>query len=339
MRAPAELKEKVVALPARRFISGGSFLLDGQTDESPVWGTPDEALWMPGEELMICGPPGVGKSTLAQRIVCALVGIGEPMVLGLPVQSDGGRVLYLALDRRRQIIRSFRRMVSEADRDTLDERLVFTDHFPHDLLHDPGLLLAEVLEAEARWVVIDSLKDLGLQLDKPEHANAYNTARQEVLRSGCNIAASHHQKKSGADGRRPTTLADVYGGMQLTAGAGSVVLLWGKPEALELRHLKQPMGEVGPLKLTVDLDHGEFTVHHRDVLAVLRASPRGMSARTVTVVVEETHDPEEKQIAKVRRELQRLEKRGHAHYEPGSGPGIAGKSEGLWFAIEKGRGE
>ncbi len=336
--APSYVEDKERQV-TERFIPGGVFLLDGGTDELPLWGTPDEALWMPGEELMICGPPGVGKSTLGQRIVCALLGIGDATVLGLPVAASDGKVLYLALDRRRQIVRSFRRMVTDADRDVLDRRLVFADHFPHDLLHEPGRLLAEALDAEAQWLVIDSLKDLGLLVEKPEHASAYNTARQEVLRAGVNVVALHHQKKSGADGRRPTTLADVYGGMQLTAGAGSVVLLWGKPEDLELRHLKSPMGEVGPLKMTVDLEVGEFTVRRRDVLAVLRASPRGLPVRTVAVVVEDTPDPDRSQIEKVRRELRRLENRKLAHYEPGTGTGVAGRAEGLWFAVEKGRAE
>jgi RecA-family ATPase len=63
----------------------------------------------PGAEpFILCGPDGVGKTTIAQQLVLHLVGAIDGPFLGLSVQS-AGRVLYLACDRPPQALRSFRR--------------------------------------------------------------------------------------------------------------------------------------------------------------------------------------------------------------------------------------
>jgi replicative DNA helicase len=89
---------------AYQFTSGGSF-----------WGDGDQVLWADGESLVIDGPQGVGKTTLAQQLALGRAGFDEyAKLLGFPIIPGQRRVLYLAMDRPKQAARSFRRMVGEA---------------------------------------------------------------------------------------------------------------------------------------------------------------------------------------------------------------------------------
>src|SRR5262249_301281 len=67
----------------------------------------------------------------------------------------------------------------------------------------------------------------------------------------------------------------------ITAGAGSVILLWGTAGDLvvELEHLKPPAEPVGPFKITHDHDAGVSTIEHGpvDVLGMLRHTPGGLT--------------------------------------------------------------
>ena len=80
-----------------------------------------------------------------------------------------------------------------------------------------------------------------------------NRAVQYVVVEGIEVVGLHHQRK-GQGGAKPNGLEDVYGSTWLTAGMGSVVLLWGAAgdPNVELRHLKQPVAEVGPLRIEHD---------------------------------------------------------------------------------------
>ena len=76
-----------------RLKSGAQFVLDDPCELDPVWGAGDEVLWASGEPLLIVGPTGVGKTTLAVQVVAARLGIvGE--VLGWPVKPTDKPVLY-----------------------------------------------------------------------------------------------------------------------------------------------------------------------------------------------------------------------------------------------------
>ena len=63
-----------------------------------------------------------------------------------------------------------------------------------------------------------------------------------LVASEIEVVVSHHQRKATGYNKKPTTLADVYGSTWLTAGAGSVVLLWGEAgdPIVELTHLGSP---------------------------------------------------------------------------------------------------
>lgn len=319
---------------AHRAVGGGAFVLDQPAEVPAVWGQGDGVLWSAGEPLMLVGPPGAGKTTIAQQVVLGRVGLRDT-VLGQPVVPGYERVLYLAMDRPLQIARSFRRMVSEEDRDRLDDRLlVWRGPLPFALADDPKALRRMAQEHDADSIVIDSLKDLEPALESPEGGNRVNSAVQECVAEGIEVASLHHQRKAQGDNKKPKSLADVYGSVWLTAGAGSVVLIWGNPgdPVVELRHLKQPAGEVGPWTLIHDHVRGHTTVEEdRDPLLILRGSPKGVTAKGLAVTIFGTPDPTRSQVAKATRQLQRLHADGHAHKQPGSKGGPGGTTPDIYL--------
>ena len=210
-------------------------------------------LWAQGESLLLVGPTGVGKTTLALQVVGALIGV-LPDVLGYPV-LPAKRVLYLAMDRPRQIQRAMRRLFGAQHRSVLDERvLVWKGPLPGNLVRSPWLLAEVAAEHGCDVVVVDSAKDLGVKLSDEEGGITANRAVQFCNAVDIDVLLLHHQRKS-VEGHKPTKLEDVYGSTWLTAGAGSVVLLWGDAgsELVELSHLKQPAETIGPL--TIEHDH------------------------------------------------------------------------------------
>jgi len=110
----------------------------------------------------------------------------------------------------------------------------------------------------------------------------------------------------------------VYGSRWLTAGAGSVVLLWGEPGDLvvELRHLKQPADEIGPLQVVHNHDLGVTTIHEQaDLEVVLERTVGGLTVKDAARVLFESDEPRQNEIEKARRKLDKLVDRGHARRE------------------------
>jgi replicative DNA helicase len=246
-----------------RVVDGATFLLDDlRVDLVPRWGKSDgEIAWPRGEPLLVVGPTGVGKTTVAAQLIGALLGL-RPDVLGLPVEP-AERILYLALDRPLQITRALRRTLGqEAFRDALATRLTFwRGPLPADLGRAPQLLADLAHHHGADAVFIDSLKDTAARIADDETGSNVNRAMQRLVADDIDVCALHHQRK-GQDGRRPKTLEDVYGSTWLAAGAGSVILLWGDAgsELVDLQHLKQPADPIGPWKLEHDHHTGTTTV-------------------------------------------------------------------------------
>jgi replicative DNA helicase len=243
-----------------RAVTGRDFILRESLQVPAVWGHDHSVLWASGEPVMIVGPDGVGKTTLMQQLVLRRCGIGSRRtLLGEEVVPDDRPVLYIAADRPRQAARSFRRMIDEEDAALLEERLiVWPGPLPFDLAEKPRELAEFVLKLNAGTVFIDSLKDVAVDLSKDETGSRVNLAFQEVIAEDIELCASHHQRKETASGGKPRHLADVYGSRWLTAGMGSVLLVWGESGDLvvDIVHLKQPAEEVGPLRVIHDHVHG-----------------------------------------------------------------------------------
>lgn len=269
-----------------RFLLAGDFLFNGDaTDLRMVWGPDNTPLWAHGESLMIVGPPSTGKSTLAQRLVFSRIGLVAP-VLDYPVADDTGRVLYLAMDRPNQVKRSMVRMVGEDAMTALNERMiVWRGPLPVDITNETNRdWLADLaIEEGVTTIVIDSLKDAVIRPSDEERASGYNSARQECLARDIEWLEIHHNRKSGADNRKPRTLDDVYGSRMLSAGAGSILSLWGEPGGSELEMTQiKPLGDTHkPLKLNLDGGTGDFEATESEswMDAILIAGSKGITAK------------------------------------------------------------
>ena len=306
---------------ADRLTRGGTFILDQPEGTPAVWGEGTAVAWSKGEPLLVVGPPGVGKTTIMQQVALRRAGVLSGPLLGLPIEPSEGRVLYIAADRPRQAARSFRRMVDESHRDQLDRKLVvWRGPLPFHLPTAPERLAAMAEFYGADCVVIDSLKDVAPGLEKPEIGSAVNVAFQHLVANDVEVAGLHHQRKASGDNKRPTSLADVYGSTWLTAGAGSVILVWGDAgdPVVELSHLKQPADQLGPMQLTHDHDAGTTTTAERpDPLAILRRATKGLTARTLAQSMTGRMEVGAAEVERARRKLERLTGSGFAIRQDG----------------------
>lgn len=313
-----------------RIVDGATFVFS-QPDVIPaIWGLGDQVLWAKDEGLMIVGPQGVGKTTLAQQLILARIGVIPPVVVDFPVAAKRERILYLAMDRPAQAARSLARMVRPKHAQKLRDRLiVWRGPLEFDPTKDSRTLADFAEGLNATTLVIDSLKDLAPGLAQDEIGSAINMALQEVIVRGIQVLVLHHQRKPTADNKRPTSLSDTYGSTWLTAGMGSVVLLQGKPGSatVELIHLKQPVDVVGPLRVVHDHDSGTSSVEdHMQALRdlIVRAGSDGITEPDAAAHL--FGDDANAERKKARRLLDKLAKSGSVTHIEGKrgGPGGGG---------------
>lgn len=303
-----------------RLILGGAFILDAPDHVPSVWGRGDQVLWAEGEALILAGSPGVGKTTLGGQLVRGRIVGGE--VLGLPVEPTATRVLYLAMDRPRQIARALRRTLGDLPRDLLNERLRVWQGPPvADIAKHPDTLKGYADLAGADTIVLDSLKDAAIGLTEDEVGAGYNRARQICIAAGIEVLELHHLVKRGANGGRPTTLADLYGSTWLTSGAGSVVLLAGDAgdPIVEMLHLKTPAAEVGPWRVIHDHDAGTSNIWHSTDLVMMAKvkGAAGLTAKAAAIALFSAEKPTPAQVEKARRKLDALARGGHLAFIEG----------------------
>jgi hypothetical protein len=329
-------KAKLQLRGTEKIVDGATFFLDVPSTPAAIWGRGDQILWARGEAFMIGGPQGVGKTTLAGQILRGACGL-MPEVLGFPVQPFNNRVGYLAMDRPAQAQRALGRMFSAEEREFIRDIIsVWRGPLFTDAAQDPDTLVRAAYEMDVECLFVDSVKDAAVGLSKDEVGAGYNRARQRALSEGIELAELHHTVKTGADGGKPNNINGVYGSTWLTAGAGSVVMLWGEPgdAVVELLHLKQPMEDVGPFKISHDRETGLSSVFHdadTDVVALARrCKSTGITLAEAATYALGIEKPSAAQKEKMRRKLDRLVTDQLLAYVPGSeGRGNPAR----WFAV------
>jgi hypothetical protein len=203
------------------------------------------------------------------------------------------------------------------------------DHRRSDISKNPRALIQFATKAgvgAGGMIVLDSLKDMARDLSKDDAGNAINQALQYAVAGRIETLALHHQRKAQADNRKPRTLADVYGSVWITAGAGSVICLWGDAGDLriELLHLKQPQDDIGPLELVHDPDTGTVGLDAEvDLLHLAKTIPGGLTAASGASTVYRTAEPTRNQVEKIRRRLEALARDGQLLRRPGDRPTAA----------------
>lgn len=310
---------------AEGYLRPGSWLLDLPPNPPAVWGDGEQVLWAQGEALMIAALPGLGKTTIAAQLVRARLGL-DAQVFDLPV-LEGKRVLYLAGDRPQQIARALLRAFHRDELADIGDRLVLGwGPPPADVAKRPELLVELCHAAQADTLVVDSLKDAAIKLTDDEVGATYNRARQLAITSGVEVLELHHLVKRNAEGKAPSSLADVYGSAWLTAGAGSVVVLTGDPGDPVVRalHLKQPREPWGPVWITHDHERGRSSVQTRVDLLELLAVTQVQTALSAAQRMYETEKPTRANVERARRQLEQLVRRGLATTTPGRPGGEGG---------------
>jgi hypothetical protein len=325
--------------PIWTFIDGATFILDQPTTIPALWGDSTEVLWAEGESLMIAGPMGLGKTTLAVMLMCAQLGIGNSSVLGMPVAQRSGKILYLAMDRPAQIARAMLRRFTEDDRAVLAERLlVWRGPPPADIARNPMLLNTLAEAADADTVYLDSVKDAAIGLSDDEVGAGYNRARQHLLAHNVQLAEQHHTVKRGAGGGPPTNVADIYGSAWIANGTGSIIMLSGDPgdPIVGFRHVRAPADEVGPWRLLHDQTAGALSIEHAaDLVALVKAKgPMGLTARWAAVTIFENPTPSRSDIEKARRRLDALVADRVLVRREGASGGQDGGTATAWFIAE-----
>jgi hypothetical protein len=255
-----------------RMVSGGSFLLDASAAVESLWGGEERVIWPDGEGLMLTGTQGVGKTTLAQQVVLSLIGVLNAPVLDCQWSLNVASYTSQWTGRTRFGARSGDSAATNIGmcsmRSWSSGRGRLLRIWPNTLRSSPKL--AE--QADADVVVVDSLKDAAVGLSEDEVGAGWNRAAQGLLATGRNLLVLHHRKKQTKNAW--TGLDDIYGSTWLTSGMGSVVLLDGNPgdPLVEFRHLKFPVSEVGPMKVSHDQASGLMTVAEQvDLVAVAQA--------------------------------------------------------------------
>lgn len=321
-----------------QFQNGGAWLFDQDVEVPARWGDGSDVLWAQGEALLLTGSPGTGKTTIAGQLVRALLGL-QDRVLGYPV-APAARVLYLAMDRPRQISRALMRSFRSDDRQVVAEKLVtWEGPPPGDLAKHPEMLRDMALSAGADVVIVDSLKDAAVGLVDDEVGAGWNRARQTAIAAGIDVLELHHLVKKGVNGSAPSTLAEVYGSIWISSGAGSVFVLIGEAgdSLIELRNLKPVIDPVGPLK--VEHNHTTGTSHvldGLDPLTLLRSSPSGMTASDLAGLLHNTKKPSENQKEASRRKLTNLCRDGYAEVLEEVAPARGGRPQKLYGATTSG---
>ncbi|VEG57132.1 Gp153 [Mycolicibacterium aurum] len=323
-------------LGADEQLKDGLAFIDEADNARALWGKGDEILWGEQQPLLLFGPQGVGKTTDIQQLILARAGLRDPELHGYPVEPDDRPIFYLALDRPMQIAASMQRMVDDLgprDRRKLKRKLRFWKghlHFKMDQAPDAFAKWVALHGRDPGILCIDSVKDACSGLLSDEHGMGFNDAVQRIIASGTEVVSNHHPRKGGkGDDAKPARLSDVYGSTWITAGHGSVLLLWAEPgaktvEVSQLKPIREPMRPV-----FISREHGtgvSATFDPKDLIVDL-AVDRGEDGFTIGDAVFAVHGQTDNFPAasgRLRHHLKTLVMQGVLRYEKGKGGGSGG---------------
>lgn len=329
--APAHQATPAGTLLAR-LLPGGA-ILDVPPVPDAVWGDGADILWAAGQSLIIAGPDGVGKTTLAANVIQARLGLAKS-VLDLPVKPGEQNVLILLMDRPQQAMAALARLFTKHDRAYLNDRVrIWRGPPPQDLARNTGMLAHLCALAGADTCVIDSLKDAALKLSEDETGAGWNQARQLAIEAGTELIELHHPRKGQDGNRKPAKLDDLYGSRWISAGAGSVISLWGQAgdPVVDLTHLKPPVETVGPWQIGIDSATGKVSIARGvDLIEQIRLrGPNGITAAQAAQLLYSSETPSATE--KARRRLDRKVADGLLIKENGQRGGNHGSNHAAWF--------
>lgn len=295
----------------------GDFWLDSEPVQAvALWGFGDDVLWARGEPCMICGGDGSGKTTLSQNLIIRLIGIEPTSLFGFPV-AEVGTVLYIAADRPQQAKRALRRLVGSMDKQALADRLVIWEGpLPEALETNPKILVEYAQKVEADLVIIDSLKDVAVDLVGHVEGNAISRAFQLVIAADIELLINHHDRK--AQPKEKVSLDLIYGSRLTRAACGSIVYLAGQAPAVTFHHLKRPANEIPPFDVIYDAETGSAAIEHgTSPLDILRDTGR-LTAVGAAKLFYKVAKPSKAEKMRAERVLKNLENAGHARSTPGA---------------------
>lgn len=266
-------EERVAKYGDSAALDGDEFLFGEVASDVPIWGEGDNLLWVEGGGLMIPSDQGLGKSLTAQQIIAARLGVGPRELLGLPITPlDPGKVVvYLALDRPRQIARSMARLFRTRDERAIAKaRLkIWTKPMPIDILGDPYAFadwIQDTFGSNVGDLIIDSVKDLTpANLSDGDVGQSLDMAWKECRARGMNTLILHHERKTGNNesrANRQPSLDNIYGSVWLTSGMDSILHISGKQgeNLVRYTHLKAIINMLDPVDAIHDQENGRTSV-------------------------------------------------------------------------------
>ena len=264
-----------------------------------IWGYGERAYWTSGEFGILYGGDGTNKTTLAHGLLAGMLSFpGREKVLGYPVTPlrPDVAVIYLALDRPRQIERSWSRFHPGEYQDLTEGRLVvWPKGVPSEVINHPEWFLPWLEELAWREVkkrpgavIIDNAIDAFGDFAKTENATLAGWILNDLARNDVDtLALAHDKKEQGATPRKfpPASMDGLYGGRNFRAKSGTVVNLWKPPGndigLLTVTQFKEPSEQIPRATFLVDPATARMTpLNDLDLWTYLEKSGQEIDLKT-----------------------------------------------------------